>query len=69
MLSESPLPSPSATLLRVSHQLAELQQDDALEARVREAAQAGHGRLEQAAFDYPTQVSLLATLFSNRSGN
>lgn len=60
MLEESPLPSPSSTLLQLSLQVARRSDDRMLLARTRAALKAGHAQLEQVAFDYPSQVRLLA---------
>ena len=60
ILDESPLPSPSSTLLQVSQQVAKRLGDRMLLARTKTAFAAGHSQLEQAAFDYPSQVRLLA---------
>ena len=59
LMDEGPLPSPSAVLLRLSMQLAQAEDDEALAARARRAIGAGHRRLLQAAFDYPSQVALM----------
>jgi len=60
VLDESPLPSPSSTLLRVSLDIADRTGDQGLLARTKKALGAGHLQLKQAAFDYPSQVNLLA---------
>jgi len=60
ILDESPLPSPSSTLLRVSLHVAQRNGDKMLLARAKQALVAGHTQLQQAAFDYPSQVTLLA---------
>ncbi|MDT8383335.1 MAG: DUF255 domain-containing protein [Gammaproteobacteria bacterium] len=62
MLAEGPLPSPSSTLLKVSLQVAERSNDGMLKARVKQALNAGHQQLEQAAFDYPSQVDVLVAV-------
>lgn len=59
ILDESPLPSPSSTLLKLSLQVAERSGDKMLKARAKKALAAGHLQLKQAAFDYPTQVRVL----------
>ena len=61
ILDEGPLPSPSSTLLKVSLQVADRSGDKMLKARAKKALAAGHLQLQQAAFDYPSQVDLLAT--------
>ncbi len=60
ILDESPLPSPSSILLRVSLQVAKRDGDKMLMSRTKKALVAGHLQLKQAAFDYPSQVTLLA---------
>ncbi|MCF6256602.1 MAG: DUF255 domain-containing protein [Gammaproteobacteria bacterium] len=60
MLDESPLPSPSSTLLKISLLVAQRSGDKMLLARVKQALAVGHTQLQQAAFDYPSQVTLLA---------
>ncbi|MBL1274902.1 MAG: thioredoxin domain-containing protein [Ectothiorhodospiraceae bacterium] len=60
VLDESPLPSPSTTLLRISLEIASRTGDKMLMARTKKALVAGHVQLKQAAFDYPSQVNLLA---------
>ena len=60
ILDESPLPSPSSTLLGLSLTVAERGGDKMLLARTKKALAAGHLQLQQAAFNYPTQVRLLA---------
>jgi len=59
MFSDSPLPSPSAVLLRTAWRLAG---DEADRRRIREVAAHGHTRLDEAAFEYPGQVMLLTLL-------
>ncbi|WP_455198292.1 thioredoxin domain-containing protein [Kaarinaea lacus] len=63
MMAESPLPSPSAVLLRISMETAHRLDDKALIEKTRKSMNAGHSQLSQVAFDYPSQVSLLAKLF------
>ena len=60
ILDEGPLPSPSSTLVKLSLQIAESNGDKMLKARANKALVAGHLQLKQAAFDYPSQVTLLA---------
>ncbi len=60
MLDESPLPSPSSTLLKISLLVAQRNGDKMLLARAKQALAAGHTQLQQTAFDYPSQVTLLA---------
>jgi len=60
MLDESPLPSPSSTLLKISLAVAQRNGDKMLLARAKQALAAGHTQLQQAAFNYPSQVTLLA---------
>ncbi len=60
ILDESPLPSPSSTLLRISLLVAQRNDDKVLLARAKQALVAGHTQLQQTAFDYPSQVTLLA---------
>jgi len=60
MLDESPLPSPSSTLLKISLIVAQRSNDRLLMARIKQALAAGHTQLQQAAFSYPSQVTLLA---------
>jgi uncharacterized protein YyaL (SSP411 family) len=60
VLDESPLPSPSSTLLQLSLQVANKVDDRMLLARTKKALMAGHAQLKQVAFDYPSQVRLLA---------
>jgi uncharacterized protein YyaL (SSP411 family) len=60
LLSEGPLPSPSSTLLKLSLRVSERSGDKMLKARTKKALVAGHEQLKQAAFDYPSQVNLLA---------
>lgn len=64
MLEESPLPSPSAVLLNVSIALARYTHDQPLLVKVRDSLEAGHAQLKEAAFDYPSQVSVLVKYFS-----
>ena len=59
ILDESPLPSPSSTLLKLSLQVADRSGDKMLSARAKKALAAGHLQLKQSAFDYPSQVNLL----------
>lgn len=59
ILDESPLPSPSSTLLQLSLQIADRTGDKMLMARTKKALAAGHVQLKQAAFDYPSQVRIL----------
>jgi len=63
ILDESPLPSPSSTLLKVSLAIAQHRSDKVLMARAKQALEAGHTQLQQTAFDYPSQVTLLAEQF------
>lgn len=60
ILDESPLPSPSSTLLKLSLKVADRTGDKMLKARAKKALAAGHLQLKEAAFDYPSQVKLLA---------
>jgi len=60
MLDESPLPSPSSTLLKISLAVAQRRGDKMLLVRAKQALAAGHTQLQQAAFNYPSQVTLLA---------
>ncbi len=60
VLEESPLPSPSTTLLRLSLQVVKRSDNRMLLARTKTALQAGHAQLKDVAFDYPSQVQLLA---------
>jgi hypothetical protein len=60
VLEESPLPSPSSTLLQLSLQVAKHSDDRMLLARTKAALMAGHSQLQEVAFDYPSQVRLLA---------
>jgi uncharacterized protein YyaL (SSP411 family) len=64
IMDESPLPSPSSVLLRVSDVLAKQTNDKSLKEKVQNGMNAGHSQLKQAAFDYPTQVSVIADYFS-----
>ncbi len=66
IMDESPLPSPSSVLLRVSNELATQSDDKALKEKVRDGMKAGHSQLNRAAFDYPTQVSVIADYFSGK---
>ncbi|NOX91566.1 MAG: hypothetical protein GXP18_03695, partial [Gammaproteobacteria bacterium] len=54
------LPSPSTTLLKISLAVAQRRGDKMLLARTKQALAAGHTQLQQAAFNYPSQVTLLA---------
>ena len=63
IMDESPLPSPSGVLLRVSDVLAKQTNDKSLKGKVQDGMNAGHSQLKQAAFDYPTQVSVIADYF------
>lgn len=63
IMDEGPLPSPSAVMMRVSMELARHENDQSLMDRVRNVMQIGHSKLKQEAFDYPSQVSLLADYF------
>jgi len=69
IMDESPLPSPSGVLLRVSNMLATQFNDDFLKEKVQEGMRAGHSQLKRAAFDYPTQVSMIADYFSERKSS
>jgi len=60
ILDDSPLPSPSSTLLRISLLVAQRNGNKMLLARAKQALVAGHTQLRQTAFDYPSQVTLLA---------
>ena len=60
ILDESPLPSPSSALLKLSLAIAQRRGDEALMARTKQVLAAGHTQLQQVAFDYPSQVMLLA---------
>ncbi len=64
IMDESPLPSPSSVLLRASDVLVKQTNDKFLKEKVQNAMNAGHSQLKQAAFDYPTQVSMIADYFS-----
>ena len=64
IIDESPLPSPSAVLLRVSDVLVKQSNDQSLKEKVQNGMNTGHSQLKQTAFDYPTQVSVLAEYFS-----
>lgn len=59
VLADSPMPSPSSTLLRVSLQLAEASGDDVLRNRVAAALSLGHSLLEQQPFYYANQIAVL----------
>lgn len=65
MMSEGSMPSPAAVMLQVSLDVAERDGDRKLVARVRQALVAGHSQLAQEAFDYPSQVTLLAAHLSS----
>lgn len=60
ILDEGPLPSPSSVLLRLSLNVAAQSDDAALKEKTEKALVAGHMLLQQEAFNYPSQVSLLA---------
>lgn len=64
IMEEGPLPSPSAVMLRVTMELARYEKDRSLMFKVRKSLQKGHDQLKQVAFDYPSQVSLLADYFT-----
>jgi hypothetical protein len=63
MMEESPLPSPSATLLNVSIDLVRQTKDQKLLTRILGGLNSGHSLLKQAAFDYPSQVAVLAKYY------
>jgi uncharacterized protein YyaL (SSP411 family) len=69
LLDEGPLPSPAAVLLQLSENIARHNQDKMLSARVKQALTAGHTQLQQVAFDYPSQVRLLADSQLSRQSN
>ena len=69
IMDESPLPSPSGVLLRVSNMLATQSNDNILREKVQEGMRAGHSQLKRAAFDYPTQVSVIADYYSGRKSS
>ncbi len=62
LLDEGALPSPASVLLRVSQQVALRSKDKMLRARVNKALTVGHAQLQEVAFDYPSQVTLLVEL-------
>lgn len=64
IMDESPLPSPSSVLLRVSDILAKKTNDKLLKEKVQNGMNSGHTQLKRAAFDYPTQVSVIADYFA-----
>lgn len=64
MMEESPLPSPSAVLLDVSIQLSRNANNKELITKIHNSLEAGHSQLKQVAFDYPSQVAVLARYFA-----
>ena len=64
MMEESPLPSPSAVLLNVSIDLARQMKDQELTSSVLRGLNSGHTQLRRAAFDYPSQLAVLAKYYS-----
>lgn len=60
LLDEGPLPSPAAVLMRLSLSLQGQEGDAVRQARTQAALRVGYVQLAQAAFDFPTQVRLLA---------
>lgn len=62
MFSDSPLPSPSAVLMRTAWRLAGTEGDKTLRERVLKAVASDHTALEEAAFEYAGQVELLAEI-------
>jgi hypothetical protein len=60
LLDEGPLPSPAAVLMRITLVLKGQQGDSARHTQAAAALQGGNNQLTQAAFDFPTQVQVLA---------
>ncbi|MCI0504923.1 MAG: DUF255 domain-containing protein [Gammaproteobacteria bacterium] len=59
VIKDAPLPSASSTLVDLSLQLAQRENNQALYAKVTEALSIGHEQLAQSPFTYPSQIELL----------
>lgn len=64
MLEEGPLPSPSAVLLNTSIFIGRYVQNEPLLSKVRDTLKAGHTQLNDVAFNYPSQISVLVRYLS-----
>jgi len=64
IIKDAPLPSPSASLIKLSMELVEQQDDPFLQDRIVDALSIGHDRLESDPFSYPSQIDLLVKYLS-----